>query len=189
MSDFKYYHHVENFLPEDAVSLLAQYFKNKTESNFWQKSDLKEGASQLSQYGDPLIEIILAEQLKQVAEITGKNLGPTYSFSRLYQTPECLTAHTDRPSCEYSVTVHVAHMGEKWPFWVKAPESKPECFVLNPGDAVVYKGCEVLHWRSPMVQHNCQANAQFMLHYVDMDGPYASYLYDERNDLGQASVR
>ena len=55
-------------------------------------------------------------------------------------------------------------------------------FVLEPGDAVVYKGCEVVHWRGESV--DTEVTAQFMLHYVDQNGPYAKFKFDTRSRLG-----
>ena len=54
--------------------------------------------------------------------------------------------------------------------------------MLNPGDAVVYKGCEVTHWRRKLPKGHI--NVQFMLHYVDKNGPYAEYKFDKREALG-----
>jgi len=76
----------------------------------------------------------------------------------------------------------VAINGEPWSIWCQHPEREPVECVLNPGDAVVYQGCVVEHWREPL-QH-ADFNAQFMLHYVDKNGPNASYKWDRRQGLG-----
>jgi len=49
----------------------------------------------------------------------------------------------------------------------------------------VYKGCDVTHWRD--VADTTEVNAQFMLHYVDQNGPNANYKFDKRPELGMAS--
>ncbi|MGB3674175.1 MAG: hypothetical protein WA988_07035 [Candidatus Nanopelagicales bacterium] len=41
---------------------------------------------------------------------------PTYSFARTSMEVQELTRHSDRPECQYSVTVHLGSSDEKpWP--------------------------------------------------------------------------
>ena len=74
--------------------------------------------------------------------------------------------HADRDACEISVSIHIStNLPEdtKWPIWVKTPDtytdkSKSEVLVpgeersvvLDPGDGMIYKGCERPHWRDRM---------------------------------------
>jgi hypothetical protein len=143
---------------------------------------LKNDPSVYARYAEPLTEVILENSAEELSAIAQKHLVPTYSYSRVYVKGDELVRHTDRPSCEYSVTVHVATVGEPWPIWVQKVGGQPTQLVLSPGDAVLYKGCEVAHWRNPMV--NCDINVQFMLHYVDHNGPYVEYKWDKRPGLG-----
>jgi hypothetical protein len=61
-------------------------------------------------------------------------------------------------------------------------DKDPVKCLLNPGDAVIYKGCEVTHWRRKLAKG--LINVQFMLHYVDKNGPYTEYKFDGRESLG-----
>jgi hypothetical protein len=65
---------------------------------------------------------------------------------------------------------------------MQVPGKEPVSYTLEPGDAVVYKGCEVTHWREKAV--DTELNAQFMLHYVDQNGPNAKFKWDSRPSLG-----
>jgi hypothetical protein len=76
----------------------------------------------------------------------------------------------------------VATKGEFSPIYTQYGQNDPERHVLNPGDAVVYMGCDVMHWRQPLVEG--QLNVQFMLHYVDKNGPNAAYAKDKRINYG-----
>jgi hypothetical protein len=186
---FNYFTLVKNFLDEDTVGVVHKYFDNKLCKNRWETvrketEDYTLAPSHFSEYADPLIEIILEEKTAVVGKVVDRELTPTYSYSRIYTGDDLLTVHTDRPSCEYSVTVNIANSGEPWPIWLKAPEKEPVCFTLMPGDAVIYKGCEVKHWRNPMIQSGTNAIAQFMLHYVDLNGPFSEYKLDKRPRLG-----
>ena len=118
---------------------------------------------------------------EEMEKITGYKLFPSYSFTRVYQKGEELTPHVDRPACEISVTCHIATVGSPWPVWMQAPGEEPTQYTLEPGDACVYKGCEIKHWRQPATETDI--NVQMMLHYVDQNGPCAGYKYDQRPGL------
>ena len=50
--------------------------------------------------------------------------------------------------------------------------------MLEEGDAVLYKGCEVDHWREPYTEGT--KLAQVFLHYVDANGPYTEWKNDKK---------
>lgn len=175
---------VKNLVDEQTVKTISQYFENKINRGEWVgKQEVEVGdASKFGYYADPLIEVMLKQCLPVVEEQTGLELEPTYSFSRVYQEGEELTPHTDRPSCEISATINVACTGDIWPIWMQYENNDPVKCLLEPGDAVIYKGCEVTHWRRKLPKG--QINVQFMLHYVDKNGLYAEYKLDRREALG-----
>ncbi len=180
---------VKNFIDETTIKTISQYMENKVRLQQWNKRKdvftYEEDPSALSSYADPLIEALLKESVKPMEEITGLSLYPTYSYSRIYLKGDELTPHVDRPSCEISVTVNVATVGAPWPIWMKVPGKEPIKVEMAPGDAVVYKGCEVTHWRDKMV--DTDINVQFMMHFVDKNGANASYKWDKRLNLGYSS--
>lgn len=174
---------VKNFVDEQTIAVVSQYFENKIRRQEWKEvSDRGDPTSRFAYYADPLVEVLLLASKEAVEDATGKELLPTYSYSRIYQAGEQLKPHTDRPSCEISVTVNVATKGEFSPIYTQYGQNDPEKHVLSPGDAVVYMGCDVMHWRQPL--KDAQLNVQFMLHYVDKNGPYAEYAKDKRPAYG-----
>lgn len=172
---------VEGFLDPLTVQTISMYMENKIRRNEWEVEEAGP-VTKLSYYSDPLIETVLQASLPLVAETCGKELDPTYSYMRVYQPGEKLEPHVDRPSCEISVTVNVASKGTPSPIWMHYKDNEPHAYTLNPGDAVVYKGCEAKHWRAPLKAD--QLNVQFMLHYVNKNGPHAGYKFDTRPNLG-----
>ena len=179
---------VQNFVDEETISVVSQYFENKLKRGEWLEG--AEGpvtVSKLFYYADPLIEVILQKSKGAVEDVVCKELLPTYSYSRIYRAGEELKPHVDRPSCEVSATINVASMGSTSPIYMKYEDAEPQKYILNPGDAVIYKGCEVTHWRDPL--ENDQLNVQFMLHYVDKNGPNAVFEKDKRPAYGFDSVK
>lgn len=175
---------VKNFIDQKTVSEISKYLENKIKRKEWLPENLDENTvwSKYQYYGDPLLELLLEETVYFCEKITGMDLHPTYSYCRAYQSGEILPKHTDRPSCEISVTLNIANTKDSWPFWVKNKKGKTEKIILSVGDAVIYKGCDVLHWREPLQEDSI--NVQCMLHYVDKNGPYAEYKFDKRSGLG-----
>jgi len=174
--DFKY-KKVNNFLSKEEVELIQLYLEVRHRNNVIYFDDVQNNNFDTGIYGDPLIDSILHLKLSKMSEICGLKLYPTYSFWRMYTTGAILEEHTDRPSCEISVTVNVATSEkEPWPIYV---ENNP--MNLNPGEAVVYLGCELPHRRD---EFKGEWNSQFFLHYVDRNGPYKDFILDKRSILG-----
>jgi hypothetical protein len=177
---------LKGFIDPLTIKTLSQYMENKHKMQSWdarkQTSTYDEEPSALSYYADPLVEHILKESVTEMESVTGLELYPTYSYSRVYLKGDELIPHIDRNSCEISVTVNVATVGAPWPIWMKVPGKEPIKVEMAPGDAVVYKGCEVTHWRDKMV--DTDVNVQFMLHFVNKNGPNAEYKWDKRPGLG-----
>lgn len=175
----------KNFIDLNTIQTISKYLENKIARGEWpSRITSEQEASAYAYYADPLIEVVLKEYLNAVEEKINLNLEPTYSFARVYQETEELKVHTDRPSCEISVSVNVARLGDKWPLWMQHGNNTPTKFELETGDAVIYKGCDVKHWRTPLPKGGL--NVQFMLHYVDLNGPYKNFKFDQREKLGFA---
>ena len=109
---------------------------------------------------------------------------------------DILKRHKDSPSCEISTTLALG--GEPWPIFLdptgatsvidedknihKPDAPKGISMVLEPGDMLVYSGCDLEHWRKPFEGEVC---VQTFLHYNNLDGPFGNKnLYDGRPKLG-----
>ena len=123
----------------------------------------------------PAVEL-LTNKTSAVSELIGETVLPTYTYSRIYRNGSILEKHTDRPSCEISLTVHLG--GDKpWAIWIETPEREKKCVTLNPGDAMLYLGCVAPHWRG---RFEGDHYAQMFLHYVRSRGLYGSMYFDRK---------
>lgn len=175
--DFKY-KLINNFLNEDEIKICLNYFKIKHCNNFGknQESDNVTFGGTIG-YADPLSECLLICKKKKMEEISGKQLFPTYSFWRMYTHLDELKRHTDRESCEISVSINIGSSGESWPIYMDETPCE-----TKPGDAVVYLGRDVSHYRKKFTgDWHCQV----FLHYVDSNGPYADFKLDKRINFGR----
>lgn len=72
-----------------------------------------------------------------------------------------------------------------WPIKVEV-NGEPREVVLNVGDMMIYRGCEVPHWRD---QFDGRASIHAFLHFVDANGPYCGQAYDGRSGLGAPQLQ
>jgi hypothetical protein len=132
----------------------------------------------------------------RMCDLTGMRLLPTYAFFRIYQKGDVCTVHSDRPSCEHSLSLALAYAdGEVWSFEVgrefrtfeEAAPMKPaddfgdelhSTVRLDPGDAILYKGVNHRHGR--MEPNPNRWSAHMFLHWVDADGPFAEWAFDKK---------
>jgi alkylated DNA repair dioxygenase AlkB len=112
----------------------------------------------------------------------GLELWPTYAYARLYQPGDILIKHRDRPACEVSVSIHLGAADQTdWPIYVES-QGTAIAVSLKPGDALVYRGCEVPHWREAFTGIH---HAQVFFHYVERRGPYRQWKFDQRQALNR----
>ena len=140
----------------------------------------------LARYSHPMYKTIhTGIRLKLEKEI-GRKLYNTYYYDRFYFPGQELTKHTDRDACEISVTVHVStNLKECWPIWIKTVHGEERAVCLEPGDGMIYKGCERPHWREPMPgKKKSWWNKkelyyhQIFFHYVLQDGIRSHCAFD-----------
>lgn len=113
-----------------------------------------------------------------IEKLVGEELIPTYSYARLYSNGDVLERHSDRPACEVSVTLQLGRSHHyAWPIYMGG-----ERFDLAEGDAVIYKGCDVEHWRDKCDGPDGYYSGQVFMHFVRKNGQYA-------NEAGDSTVR
>ena len=163
---------VKNFLSKHEAMLLATYCEIKHRLNKTNFDLTNNNVGDTCFYGDTLMDSLMINKQTLMEEHTGKKLLPTYSFWRCYTKYADLKKHRDRPSCEVSVTVNIASDGTKWPIFIEGVPVD-----LNTGDAAIYLGCDLIHWRE---QFQGDYQIQTFLHYVDAEGKNKNYHMDKR---------
>lgn len=180
----KGYAYVQDFLPPEVTEIAYRYGMLRFKLGHGKSPEgdsAKHGARE--QYGDSLMETILDWATPKMEKLVGRELWPTYSYYRLYQKGMTFPRHWDRPSCEFSASICLGRdfsnlNGEQdWPLYANGtPVPCP------PGGGVIYKGCEVEHWRDPLEGNH---QLQVFLHFVDKHGVWGQVCrYDSRPMLG-----
>lgn len=130
-----------------------------------------------SYYNIPEMNKLQDELLPIMEEKTGLKLFKTYNYFRVYKKGDILPSHSDRPSCEISVTLCLGH-DKPWSIFIRNKEDDIVEAKLEPGDGLIYLGCDLQHWRYAFEGEYC---AQIFVHFVDQNGQYASWKDDKRN--------
>lgn len=128
-------------------------------------------------YADTAMEVLLKNLKKTLEDVTRIKLVETYSYMRIYAKGDELKKHIDRKSCEISTTLNLG--GDNWPIFIKGSNKKIK-INLSAGDMLIYRGCELEHWREPFIGNEC---IQVFLHYNEKNGEFNN-LYDGRDFLG-----
>ena len=136
-----------------------------------------------SHYSDMAMETLLQTLNPKMESETGLKLYPTYSYARIYKKGDILARHKDRYSCEISTTLNLG--GEPWPIYLDPTGRKGQAGIkvdLEPGDMLIYSGCDLEHWREEFKGDNC---GQVFLHYNKNNSKIAKENYlDKRPILG-----
>ena len=151
-----------------------------------------------SNYSDIAMETLMLKCQPIMEKTTGLKLTPAYTYARIYKNGDVLKRHKDRFSCEISTTMNLG--GDPWPIYLSpnenvgipdgekiTVESKAKGIKvdLKPGDMLVYKGCELEHWRNKFKGKEC---IQAFLHYNNQKTPGAKEnMFDKRPHLGLPS--
>jgi hypothetical protein len=158
------------------------------------ETDELQVTNSLGRYNHPKFKKLHHIIKQKVEEIIDEKLYSTYYYDRFYFKNQALTVHRDRPSCEVSVSFHIkCNLDYKWPLYFlpihesegrihqpdpKIPRDAPIEMTCFPGDAIIYRGMDLWHWREPMKGNHESYYHQIFFHYVRANGPYVQYAGD-----------
>jgi len=201
----KKYKVLKNFVSKELVYFLMHYFllkrsvafsiyKNNIGNDLSQEfihmiggfgdEQIKGAKDFYISYGDIAFDTLLELLRPFVEKETKCKLIPTYTYSRIYTKGSILPKHKDRFSCEISTTLNLG--GDSWPIFLKDNKKKKIKIDLKPGDMLLYKGCDLEHWREPFEGNLC---GQVFLHYNTDTKKNQKNIYDGRLHLGLPKLK
>jgi hypothetical protein len=191
------YAHLQRLIPPEIASAFLQSLKQ----------DLGPGAIPLSRLGTqvnlltrPAFELyghhykpmlcFLWGLTPIMSQIVGRDLLPTYDYLRLYRAGDVCHVHSDRYSCEHSLSLTLGYSdGRPWDLEVETERSEPSAKVdpdfgasayrgiaMEAGDALLYQGVHHRHGRTRPNPNRWSAH--LFLHWVDREGPYRDHAFD-----------
>ena len=138
-------------------------------------------------YKPPFLEEVMREIKPLMENISGVKLLSTYWFTTIYTNNSYLKIHTDRPSCEFSLSLNLKSEID-WPLFFKDRNNVEHEFLTEVGSGIAYLGREIPHWRAPLISENRQFFIQSFFHYVNADGPYKSFENDNNGTYKKLTI-
>ena len=169
------YLYIPNFISsEDALSI-SNEFKIHCD-NFKVGGDPQAPNSSAMYDFMPFVRLLI-EKVPEVSELLGEKVLPTYTYARVYKNGSELLRHRDRPACEISLTVNLSK-DKDWPIYFQRPNGSETSVELEPGNAVMYLGCQADHWRN---KFDGLEYTQLFMHYVKSYGAKSWAYFDKVN--------
>lgn len=183
---------IEKLIPIDICRIVNRYALMKEKIEFTPEIGVEAQVKNAhSVYGDTLMETLIHFLQPHIENATGLKLCPTYTYYRVYRPGMDLKVHRDRPSCEISSTIcfgykYVGKTAEyRWGMFVQPGR----LICQNPGDAIIYRGCEVDHWRDSFDAGPGSYQVQAFFHFINKNGQFfPEYAYDKRLQVGMPHV-
>jgi hypothetical protein len=146
---------IKNFLPVELCQRMADFMWEKQEQNsFYFDNQCAISPAFMKLFTHPAK--VYKEKLE--TELV-KKLYYTYDHGRIYKKGEILTPHKDKNQCEVALSITLGYSGDNtWPIYLYSHEQHKIIEVtLDIGDALVYNGYELLHWRNQLTEDwQCQ---------------------------------
>lgn len=172
----------QEFIPRFFAQYLRNYFDLLNKNGQVPNKGDGQVVKSVGIYGDPAFDTLMLMCLSSVEEVVGKKLLPTYTYARIYFNGADLLPHKDRDECEHSVSLSLGGTSSAlWPLWFKNEDKEPEYAAMYEGDAVVYQGNKVNHWRD---EFEGETQFQLFMHYVEAEGEHKDQLFDTRPYIG-----
>jgi hypothetical protein len=152
---------------------------------------LKREAIEMYGYHFPPMLALLWGLTPVAEQISGKALLPSYSYFRIYREGDVCLVHSDRYSCEHSMSLTLDYSdGVPWALELERFDSEPSsrteesfgteapaALAMNPGDGVLYRGVQRRHGRTRPNPNGWSAH--LFLHWVERGGPCADFAFDK----------
>jgi hypothetical protein len=144
-----------DLLPAVFVAALRRYLRFLVE-----EGHLPLGDTQVPQryfkHNEPLAVWLQQRIAPLVARAVSRPIKPSYNYTIAYVEGASLGRHTDREQCEYTLALAIdstpdATREQAWPLYLESEADGGVVAVrLAPGDALLFRGRELLHFRDEL---------------------------------------
>jgi len=161
---------VGNLIHPLNLAALRRYYRYQIRTGAIELGD-GQSARRYVAYNDKVARFFHCQIAKAVSDIAGDAVKPSYVYMASYLSGAELKKHTDRPQCEFSVTMCIDFSPEPevetpWPIKLDTTRGTVTAYQA-PGDGLVYRGTRLPHYRS--VLGRGQTSTSIFFHYVPED--------------------
>lgn len=157
-------------VPSFHLGALRRYYRQRV-----RQGALRLGDGQVDRryvaHNEPVARFLQRQLERSVAAVVGRALKPSYAYLAAYQGGAMLERHTDRPQCEYTLSLCVDFTPEldgACPWSINLDLDRRTLRVhQREGDGLLFRGRRIPHHRDRLPSRASATNV--LLHYVDAD--------------------
>ena len=156
------------------LGALRRYFRHHIRKGNFALGDNQSGRRYVA-HNENVARFFHHQLAATISQMAGEVVKPSYVYFASYQDGAVLEKHTDRQQCEFSITFCLDYTPEPagatgWPIRLEAKSGRVTVHQAI-GDALLYRGCQVPHFRKPLPPG--ATSTSFFFHYVraDFAGP------------------
>jgi hypothetical protein len=97
----------------------------------------------------------------KIEEYTQIKLIPMFCYNRVYRTGAILRMHKDSERAQIGATINLGQKGNPWDIWLVDYNENAHNITLEPGDALIYYGSKLHHWRGQLVDSDLVSQVMF----------------------------
>ena len=158
---------VEQLVPEHVLGGLNAYYAALVQNGFLVNGD--EQSRRHNLHNEPVTCWLHRHTKPLVDRIIPERVTCSYTYLGFYMPGSALDRHTDREQCEYTLSLAIraepsARREDAWPLYLELPDSSHVANLLAPGDAIVFKGRVLPHFRETLQENRVAWFA--LLHFV-----------------------
>jgi len=163
----KDYAPLRNLLHPFHIAALRRYYRHAIRRGAIHLGD-EQSSRRYAAHNEPVVRFFHHQLANTVAAIVGEAVKPSYVYLASYLSGAALPKHTDRPQCEFSVTLCLDFSPEpilatSWPIRLDTADG-PVAVYQALGDGLIYRGTTVPHYRDPLPPGHTSTSIFF--HYV-----------------------
>ena len=119
-------------------------------------------------YNEPVARFFHRDIAATLSAVAGEPIKPSYVYMASYLSGAELKKHTDRPQCEFSVTLCLdfspePELATPWPIHLDTSSSTVTVYQAL-GDGLAYRGTRLPHYRYVLAEG--QTSTSIFFHYV-----------------------
>jgi hypothetical protein len=151
------------------VGALCRYYEALIGTGKWKLGD--EQVELRHGWHNEMVSRYFHHQLTEIVSRTaGEPVRPSYAYLSAYRPGAVLKPHVDRKQCVFTLSVMIEPRSElfreRWPLWFQTHQGNIS-LTQTSGDGVLFRGCELPHWRDrPPRGH---VSTTLIFHYVPRD--------------------
>jgi len=153
---------------EAHAKALGRYYRELIRSG-WELGDAQV-SNRYGQHNEVMARYFHHQFTAFLDRIAGEPIKPSYTYVSAYRAGAMLRAHVDRKQCEFTLSLVIdgedAECSSPWPLWLNASQGKV-ALTQRTGDGVLFRGCELPHWREPSATP--RDSTILLFHYVAQD--------------------